>query len=836
VINSAGVYVLQNDITGSSNSACIDITSDDVFFDGQGYTIDGIDGGSSKGIYAHGTGGSHLVNITIVNVTLTDWDYGIHISYVDNSTVANNTANSNLNTGIYLYLSSSNSIENNDAKTNTYGIYLSGNLGDGDGGDEIFVSYNNITGNNASENSHSGIYLLSEDNTRIWDNFMLNNQYGVYLTGLSCSNNLIYNNYIAGNSNSNAYDGSAGPTYWNTTKTGGTNIVRGPWIGGNYWGDYTGNDTDGDGLGDTQLPYNSSGNIASGGDYLPLISDLTNPLISFVSPTPANATITASTSVAINVTITEAYLEEVIFNWDGTNYTLYNDSLVLMMNFDNLSALGEGYSASDSTVKDLSQAGNDGTTKNGLGASVVAGRHGSALDFDGTDDYVEVPDSSSLDLTDNFAVEAWIRPEGFNVLAGIVSKYHTLSSHGFVFRLGPTTPYNRIDFCGFEGSVNLTAGNWYHVVGVMDSGTTKIYINGELDSSGSPSYTLSANSDPVRIGVDYLAIPRYFNGTIDEVRIWNRVLSAGEIREHYYSNLQKYDTDKWLLYVNQSGLTDGTYTYQAHALDAYGNGDATDQRSITVDTTPPAITFVSPTPSGGTAVSARDSVTINVTLSETGTAWLEWDGTNESMVGGGTVWYLSKQNIPVGSHTYRVWANDSAGNINVSETRTLTVRPVEVSLSTDAGQVEMATVTTGCFAHCATVNVSDLPSAGRPDDIFPCGMFNFTIEGLTPGQNVTLTLTLPANLPQTAQYWKYDAINGWYQLPLGSNDGDNVITITLTDGGIGDSDGLANGVISDPGGPGLPSSAVPALTPLGAALLAGLGGALGIRRVKRKGG
>ncbi len=79
-------------------------------------------------------------------------------------------------------------------------------------------------------------------------------------------------------------------------------------------------------------------------------------------------------------------------------------------------------------------------------------------------------------------------------------------------------------------------------------------------------------------------------------------------------------------------------------------------------------------------------------------------------------------------------------------------------------------------------------------------VFYFNITGLTQGRTVVVTLTLPDNVPVGTEYWKYHASEGgWIRIPMGSDDGDNVITITLVDGGLGDDDGIANGVIVDQG-------------------------------------
>lgn len=87
----------------------------------------------------------------------------------------------------------------------------------------------------------------------------------------------------------------------------------------------------------------------------------------------------------------------------------------------------------------------------------------------------------------------------------------------------------------------------------------------------------------------------------------------------------------------------------------------------------PAITYVSPTDANGTTLTTRNWTFVNVTLSENGTAWLDWNGTNQSMNGSGTSWYLNKTNLSNGNYSYRVRVNDSAGNWNVSETRTIEI-------------------------------------------------------------------------------------------------------------------------------------------------------------------
>ncbi|RKX24500.1 MAG: hypothetical protein DRP47_11280, partial [Candidatus Zixiibacteriota bacterium] len=150
-------------------------------------------------------------------------------------------------------------------------------------------------------------------------------------------------------------------------------------------------------------------------------------------------------------------------------------------------------------------------------------------------------------------------------------------------------------------------------------------------------------------------------------------------------------------------------------------------------------------------------------------------------------------------------------DVNVAMITWLTIHieepdPIDAMVESATGTGNVSFVTdAGTIEDLVAIDISTLPNAPNLD--FPHGLFSFNITGLSNGATVNVTINFPQDIPTTAQYWKYNTSSGeWYQIPTGSNDGDNIITITLQDGGIGDNDGVENGVISDPGAPGVPSA------------------------------
>jgi len=131
--------------------------------------------------------------------------------------------------------------------------------------------------------------------------------------------------------------------------------------------------------------------------------------------------------------------------------------------------------------------------------------------------------------------------------------------------------------------------------------------------------------------------------------------------------------------------------------------------------------------------------------------------------------------------------------------------PVQVRTATGTGIAAFSS-SLGNVANLVAVSERTLPAAGKPEGFtFPHGLFSFDIVGIGPGATVTVALALPSAVSTGTLYWKYDAPEGWVEVTslLGDDDGDNELTLTLTDGGPGDADGEANGTIVEPGGPAL---------------------------------
>ena len=220
-------------------------------------------------------------------------------------------------------------------------------------------------------------------------------------------------------------------------------------------------------------------------------------------------------------------------------YPLEQDtSCVLSLNFNDNNG---------TVARDGSFSGNDGTIDG------VTWQDEGWVSFDGTNDYVDCTASADFDFTTNLTLSAWVKANSISGWPRIISKFGVSPApySGYEMLIGSPgsdklTFGVNIDgtFYAMFGTKVLSTNTWYYLVITYDGSVAKFYIDGEEDSCGSGNCnqvgSIITNNENLQIGRWPGDSDGYFNGSIDDVRVYNRVLSAQEISDMYEASRGRY--------------------------------------------------------------------------------------------------------------------------------------------------------------------------------------------------------------------------------------------------------------------------------------------------------
>ncbi len=575
------------------------INASNIVVNGSGYAVNGRDSSQTYGIHAGAQS-----NVTIQNFLMDPYEYGILLNGTTTSIVENNTINDTAGAGILVI----NSANNNTLRNNT----------------------------------------------------LIDNSVGLNITG--ATNTLVYYNNFTDSLVLQAYSDSATNLFNITNGTSCALCAR-----GNYWSDIFSNainisDSNTDDYGDTgeEYPYSSTdrGNVSSNIiDYGPWVGNYTAPEPAFP---PIVQNVTLNTSLG--------------GNQSSENLTLYYDVYdpntgAVIKNITNwyeggssITALNMPFEANgDQNATDYSGYANHG---NVTGATWnVTGGYDSwgAYTFDGSSDwYVTVENGTSIDFTSqDFTVMAWVYPRTTD--AGMIydNRYEIQGTDsGWMFGLydngAITFDINGDNDNAAERSDNnaYSANNWQHIAVVKEGTTQTYYVNGTSIGSDSVGTSSTIRYDPAshhlvgKVGDIYFnhqySIPnRYFNGTIDELKVFSRPLSAEQIQAIFENK-----TD---IIVSQETSSDETWSACVTPNDGVQNGAQNCSNNVSIE--PNTLPLV-------------ENVTLNSTLGtnttdENLTLYYDtYDGNNDSLKNI-TNWFLDGDPIAVLNLPFEVGSNST---------------------------------------------------------------------------------------------------------------------------------------------------------------------------------
>jgi hypothetical protein len=196
---------------------------------------------------------------------------------------------------------------------------------------------------------------------------------------------------------------------------------------------------------------------------------------------------------------------------------------------------GSGAAVSDNQI-----AGSYGGTLSGGYTWIASGAFAdnrNALDFDGTNDYVDCGNNASVQRngTQPFTVEAWVKPVG-GVWVAVVSKFvHTATNEGYSLEIFSDNRVSLLygnswsDWNAATSVEQITPGTWSHIAATYDGSMVKVYINGKLSTSSGWGSGLTDSGTNLLLGSR--SGTTFYSGQMDEVRVWTVARTDAEIRE-----------------------------------------------------------------------------------------------------------------------------------------------------------------------------------------------------------------------------------------------------------------------------------------------------------------
>ncbi|MDD5430885.1 MAG: prepilin-type N-terminal cleavage/methylation domain-containing protein [Candidatus Pacebacteria bacterium] len=243
--------------------------------------------------------------------------------------------------------------------------------------------------------------------------------------------------------------------------------------------------------------------------------------------------------------------EDAVSNDGGDTYAVYEvgtDKTLSQVSDSGLTAYWK-FEEGSGTLSDSSGNGRSGTQSGGVTYGAT-GKIGSALNFDYVDDYVDVGSPANI-IGSSGSVSVWVKPDwdqSDGVIHGILNvgqynvdnsfllwKREAANSNNAMFTIRGSD--STLNYVYFGSSGVFTANTWTHIVATWETNSMKVYVNGTLAGTPDSSCTLTADysAKTLRIGYEYHGASNYFDGIIDDVRFYNRVLSAAEAKSIYNS-------------------------------------------------------------------------------------------------------------------------------------------------------------------------------------------------------------------------------------------------------------------------------------------------------------